>query len=75
MVRHLLLTPEAVKRLLNYLIGLMVFAFLLFADNLVAAYMYFDLAKAYGPPVAAPLLVINVIGVLGFATLLWTTMR
>ncbi|OFX17691.1 hypothetical protein A3K71_05825 [archaeon RBG_16_50_20] len=59
----------------KFVIGLMVFAFLLFADNLVAAYMYFDLAKAYGPPVAAPLLVINVIGVLGFATLLWTTMR
>ncbi len=59
----------------KFVMGLMVFAFLLFAENLVAAYMYVDLAKAYGPPVAAPLLLINVIGVLGFGTLLWTTMR
>ena len=59
----------------KFVMGLMVFAFLLFAENMVAAYMYVDLAKTYGPPVAAPLLVINVIGVLGFGTLLWTTMR
>lgn len=59
----------------KFVMGLMVFAFLLFAENLVAAYLYIDLAKAYGPPVAAPLLVINVIGLLGFGTLLWTTMR
>lgn len=59
----------------KFILGLMVFSFLLLAENLVAAYMYFDLARAYGPPVAAPLLVINVIGVFGFAALLWTTLR
>lgn len=59
----------------KFVLGLMAFSTLLFAENLVAAFMYVDLAKSYGPPVAVPLLVINAIGVLGFATLLWTTMR
>jgi hypothetical protein len=59
----------------KFAIGLMTFSVLLLAENLVAAYMYVDLAKSYGPPVAAPLLVINVIGVLGLAVLSWTTLR
>ncbi len=59
----------------SFIIGLMAFAILFLANNLVAAYVYFDLAKAYGASVATPLLIINVIGTLGFATLLWTTLR
>jgi hypothetical protein len=59
----------------KFVLGLMTFAFLLLADNLVAAYLYFDLAKTYGAAVATPLLIINVIGVFGFVTLLWTTLR
>lgn len=59
----------------KFVMGLMIFAALFLADNLVAAYLYFGLAQAYGAAVAAPLLVINLIGVLGFLTLLWTTMR
>jgi hypothetical protein len=59
----------------KFVIGLMTFSVLLFLENLVAAYFYFDLAQSYGPPVAAPLLIINILGVLGLSTLAWTTLR
>ncbi len=59
----------------KFVVGLMTFSVFLFLENLVAAYFYYDLAQSYGPPVATPLLVINVLGVLGLSTLLWTTLR
>lgn len=59
----------------KFVLGLMVFAILFLADNLIAAYVYFDFARFYGPAVAAPLLLINVIGLVGFVTLLWITLR
>lgn len=59
----------------KFVVGLMVFSVLLFAENLVAAYLYVGLAQSYGPPVAVPLLIINVFGILGLSTLLWTTLR
>ena len=59
----------------KFVVGLMTFSILLFLENLVAAYLYYDLAQSYGPPVAVPLLIINLLGVLGLSTLTWATLR
>ncbi len=59
----------------KFALGLIAFASLFLIDNLAAAYLYFGLAQAYGAAVATPLLAINLIAVLGFVTLLWTTIR
>lgn len=57
-------------------LGLIVFAALFLVENLAAMYFYVLLANAeFGAPVAMPMLALNAVELIGFATLLYVSWR
>ena len=57
-------------------IGLIVFAGLFIVENLAAMYFYVSMNESdLGAPVAMPMLVLNVVQLLGFSTLFYVSWR
>lgn len=56
-------------------VGLILFAALFIAENLAAIYFYVLMSDSYGAAVALPLLALNGVELVGFATLFYVSWR
>jgi len=56
-------------------LGLIAFSGVLIIQNVVAAFMYWQLAQAYAAAVAVPILVITSLETVGLLFLFWVTWR
>lgn len=59
----------------KFALGLLIFAGLFLVQNIAALMMFLDFATEYTSEVAIPLLVTSSLQTVGFAALLWTTLR
>ena len=56
-------------------LGLIAFSVVLVAQNIAAAFMYWQLAQRYTAIVAAPIMLITVLETIGLLFLFWATWR
>ena len=59
----------------RFSLGLMIFALILFAQNILAVYSFITMSNLVGDPLPTYLLGINIAEVLGIAVLFKTTLR
>jgi hypothetical protein len=59
----------------QFSLGLMIFALILFAQNILAVYSFITMSNLVGDPLPTYLLGINIAEVLGIAVLFKTTLR